>query len=422
MKDKSDGLHISARSLMLAMAVVTSALLTLTSARAQQDRTDQLPRRDAAARNDQALNDQSTQFEQRRQSDNPNAQATDRANQERAARSRGQQPDAPDRSQRQPATDRQSTARAPTQDQPDQRARGDQSRDQGTQSRDQSSRGSLRQRLGVTFEEQRQGQGGLSVSQVQQGTPAAQAGLRAGDQIVSIDGRNISSQQQFFAYLGGQYGRQIPVVINRNGQQYTIQLAPEPGGGDVAWLGVFLQDSEGNQDGAQVTQVYPAGPAARAGLRAGDIITAVDGQRIGGSADLIGTIEELQPGARAQLAISRNNQQVNVPVVLGSRESFAFRGQGEDQWSGPWGGQRGSQWGGPYAAGGHADRGQAGGGQYGAGGQYDQNDHFANLPPFAMQLEHERRTYEQHQRIETEIAKLQDEVRQLREAIQQLKR
>jgi S1-C subfamily serine protease len=113
---------------------------------------------------------------------------------------------------------------------------------------------------------------------VQQGTPAAQAGLRSGDQIVSIDGRNINSPQQFFAYLSGQTGRQVPVVILRNGRQYTIQLAPDQGEGDVAWLGVFLQDSQGTQEGAQVTQVYPAGPAARAGLRPGDIISAVEGR------------------------------------------------------------------------------------------------------------------------------------------------
>ena len=51
-----------------------------------------------------------------------------------------------------------------------------------------------------------------------------------------------------------------------------------------------------------------------------------------------------QPGAQSQLTIARNNQQVNVPVTLGSRESFTWRGQSEDRWGGGgWGGQSG-QW------------------------------------------------------------------------------
>jgi hypothetical protein len=170
-----------------------------------------------------------------------------------------------------------------------------------------------------------------------------------------------------------------------------------------------------------VTQIYPAGPAARAGLRPGDVITSVDSQRVSSSSDLISAIENEQPGARVQLTVLRNNQQMNMPLTLGSRDSFMWRGQNEDQWSGQ-GGQFAGQ-------GGQGNQGQwsSQGGQWGnQGGQWSgpggQHDHFANVPPFAMQLEHERRLYEQNQRIETQIAQLQNEVRQLRETIQQQQR
>jgi hypothetical protein len=192
---------------------------------------------------------------------------------------------------------------------------------------------------------------------------------------------------------------------------------------DVAWLGVFLSENDQNQgnQGAMITQVYPAGPAARAGLRPGDVITAVDGQRVSGQSELISAIEQHQPGARAQLTITRNNQQVNLPLTLGSRDSFMWRGQSEDQWSGQYGG-------GQYASQGGQSQWSNQGGQWtNQGGQWStqsggQHDHFSNLPPFAMQLEHERRLYEQNQRIETQIAQLQNEIRQLREAIQQQQR
>jgi C-terminal processing protease CtpA/Prc len=430
MTRRRDSLDKLARFTTLAIIAIASAALALASANAQQDR----PQRDRTSGRDDSgqSTDQAGQYEQRRRtSDDQNA---DRSNQERAARARGQQdqraqqdqrgqqdqydPQYTDRSQRQQTDrsasterfDRQSADRGQYRE-GDRRDRGDQARDQGDrQARDQGDRrGSLRQRLGLSFGQSAQGQGGLVLNDVQQGTTAAQAGLRAGDQIVSIDGRSINNQQQFYAYLGGQSGRQIPLVINRGGRQFTIQLSPDQGDGDVAWLGVFLQDSqdrEGAQEGAQVTQIYPAGPAARAGLRPGDVITSVNDQQIGSSADLISTIEEEQPGSRAELTITRNNQEMNLPVTLGSRDSFAWVGQRDDQGGGQGGQYTSSQY----------------GGQSSQSGSSGRDDHFANLPPFAMQLEHERRMYEQHQRIETEIAKLQDEVRQLREALQQQRR
>jgi C-terminal processing protease CtpA/Prc len=297
----------------------------------------------------------------------------------------------------------------------DQYGRGDQQSGRG-QARDQYSRedqgrsdqsqgqqargGNFRQRLGIELDQQAQGQNGFSVTNVQQGTAAARAGLRTGDVIASIDGRNITSPNQFYGYLSGQYGRRVPIVIWRGNRQYTIQLTPESQG-DVAWLGVYLQDSEDNQgqSGARVTQIYPAGPAARAGLYPGDVITSVEGQQVEGATDLISAVEEQRPGTRVELAVSRSNQQMKIPVTLGSRDSFVYRGQSDDQSSR---GQYASQ-------SGESSRDSS---------SSSENDYFADLPPFAMQLEHERRMYEQHERIETAIAKLQEEVRQLREAIQ----
>jgi hypothetical protein len=108
---------------------------------------------------------------------------------------------------------------------------------------------------------------------------------------------------------------------------------------------------------------------------------------------------------------------MNLPVTLGSRESFTWRGQSDEQ-----GGPQSSQYSNWSQSGGQGSQ-YASGGQWNqSGGQSGQHDHFANLPPFAMQLEHERRLYEQNQRIETQIARLQDEVRQLREALQQQRR
>jgi len=226
--------------------------------------------------------------------------------------------------------------------------------------------------------------------------------------------RSTSSDQ----YRNQQSGQQSSNYRGQSSRDQSGRSQQE----DTAWLGVFLSENDrnqGNQQGAMVTQIYPAGPAARAGLRPGDLITSVDGQRVSSSNELISAIEQQQPGARVQLSVTRNNQQLNMPLTLGSRESFMWRGQNEDQWSGQ-GGQFSGQGGQSAGQGQWSNQGNQGGQWSGQSG--GQHDHFSNVPPFAMQLEHERRLYEQNQRIETQIAQLQNEIRQLRETIQQQQR
>lgn len=241
--------------------------------------------------------------------------------------------------------------------------------------------------LGLNFDPQVKD--GLSIAAVPAESAAALAGLRQGDRIVSVDGRQFTTQRQLQAYLSGQYGRRVPVIIDRGGQQYNVQLDIDQAGNEVAWLGVFLQETEdqaGQPAGARITQVYPAGPAARAGLRPGDIVQQMNGQAVAGPAELIGFVEEMKPGAKAELAVLRGEQQVKIPAVLGNRSHFIYHGGQQDE--------------------------------FGGGGRFSDSSEFGNVPPHAMQLEQDRRMAEQHQRIEEELRKLQDEVRKLREALQ----
>ena len=298
--------------------------------------------------------------------------------------------------QRQPADPRTRPADRDAQDRQADRGQRQDSRRGAREGREAPQRGQ-RQGLGIQFDQQ--ARDGLTISNVQQESLAAEAGLKAGDRIVSVDGRQITGPRQFQAYLSGQYGREVPVVVMREGQQQTIHLSPGSQGDNVAWLGVFLNDNVDDQRGAMVMQVYPAGPAARAGLWPRDVITHVNGQEVAGSADLIAVIEEQEPGSKAEFNVKRNNQELKVTATLGSRDHFIFHGRGED-----------------------FGRGEFGRGEFGRGGSSGQDDEFSNIPPHAMQLEHDRRMAEQHERLENQMAKLTEEVRQLRELIQQQQR
>jgi len=245
---------------------------------------------------------------------------------------------------------------------------------------------------GLGFEAEAKDQG-IRVTGVDDKGIAAQAGLRTGDRIVSVGGRQFTRTRPMQAFLAGQGGQRIPVIIERDGQQYTVQFTPGQLQDDSAWLGVYLDEGDADTKGARVTQVYPAGPAARAGLWVGDVVTNVGGQKIDDSADLVATVQGLEPEQRVEFAVLRGDQEVKVPVVLGRRDSFMYR----DFDQGPQDGQQPQD-----------DTQQR--------TRHD-NNQFDNVPPYAMQLEHDRRNDEQHERIENEIRLLREEIAKLREEL-----
>ncbi|WP_432086701.1 trypsin-like peptidase domain-containing protein [Streptomyces sp. bgisy095] len=92
-------------------------------------------------------------------------------------------------------------------------------------------------------------------------------------------------------------------------------------------IGVSL-DMQYDGDGARVGQkgkdgtasVTPGGPAAEAGLRPGDVITKVDGQRVHNGEELIVKIRAHRPGDRLELTLSRDGKELTKTLTLGSSQ------------------------------------------------------------------------------------------------------
>ena len=68
--------------------------------------------------------------------------------------------------------------------------------------------------------------------------------------------------------------------------------------------------------GATIGAVTPGSPAERAGLQAGDLVTAVDGTPVSDATQLIVTIRSNAPGDTVTLTVERNGQTTQVPVTL----------------------------------------------------------------------------------------------------------
>ncbi|MFN5932830.1 MAG: PDZ domain-containing protein [Roseiflexaceae bacterium] len=68
-----------------------------------------------------------------------------------------------------------------------------------------------------------------------------------------------------------------------------------------------------------MTSVIDGGPVASVGLRAGDVITAFEGVRLGQQASLPGVLLQHQPGDQIVLTVLRDGQESEYTVTLGER-------------------------------------------------------------------------------------------------------
>ena len=83
-----------------------------------------------------------------------------------------------------------------------------------------------------------------------------------------------------------------------------------------AYLGVQTTDATG---GARVAKVTAGGPAAKAGLRAGDVITSFDGKQVSDAASISGLVNDHKPGDKVNLVVRRAGAEKTLTVSLAER-------------------------------------------------------------------------------------------------------
>ncbi len=88
---------------------------------------------------------------------------------------------------------------------------------------------------------------------------------------------------------------------------------------EEGFLGVALDERTDGGVGAVIRDVNIGTPAEAAGLKAGDIVVAVDGATVEGAAGLIAAIRDLEPGDVANITVQRGDERLNVVAELTSR-------------------------------------------------------------------------------------------------------
>ncbi|MBE6469904.1 MAG: PDZ domain-containing protein [Coriobacteriaceae bacterium] len=145
----------------------------------------------------------------------------------------------------------------------------------------------------------------------------------SGGALVDSDGELIGINSVIESYSGSSSGVGFAIPVN-----YAKNIADQIIAGKTPvhpYLGVTLTSARmrsGEAAGASVVAVEEGGPAAEAGIRKGDVITAIDGTAVSSADGLIIALREHAVGDTVELTVSRDGEQKDVSVELGSDEAL----------------------------------------------------------------------------------------------------
>jgi serine protease Do len=181
---------------------------------------------------------------------------------------------------------------------------------------------------------------GALVASVQPGEPAAEAGLRTGDVILSLNGESISDSSELTRSIGklkpGSQARltvwrdgkqtEVTAVLGERGPQKLAESAPRQPQREAALLGMELRPLSQQEaqalgmeqvQGLLVAQVVPGSPAEQGGINPGDVVLEANGRPVNSIADFKSVLEDdARKKGVAMLLVRRGGQTVfrTLPV------------------------------------------------------------------------------------------------------------
>ena len=148
----------------------------------------------------------------------------------------------------------------------------------------------------------------------------------SGGALIDSRGNLVGINTAIYSRSGGSLGIGFAIPVS-TGRQVMEQLITS-GGVTRGYIGVEPQDVTpeladafklSRKDGVIIAGVVRGGPAARAGIRTGDIVTEVDGTTITDTTTMLNLIAQLPPGREIVVKLSRANQQLEIKLQVATR-------------------------------------------------------------------------------------------------------
>ncbi len=151
----------------------------------------------------------------------------------------------------------------------------------------------------------------------------------SGGPAFNIHGEVVGMNTAIFSPSGGNVG--IAFAIPANTVSEIVGDLKDHGSVTRGWLGVQIQPVTSEiasslgidkTEGAIVADATQDGPAVKAGIQSGDIITAVDGQAVKDPKALSEMIAKIEPGKKVSISVLRDGHEQNIEVTLGNLNDY----------------------------------------------------------------------------------------------------
>jgi Do/DeqQ family serine protease len=149
----------------------------------------------------------------------------------------------------------------------------------------------------------------------------------SGGALVDVNGNLLGINTAIYSRSGGSMGIGFAIPVSTARQ--VLEGIVKDGQVTRGWIGVEPQDLSpelaetfriGLRSGVIITGVLQNGPAAQAGIRPGDVITAVAGKEVANVTELLSAVAALKPGIAAPLMVVRKDQPTEIAITPGKRE------------------------------------------------------------------------------------------------------
>jgi serine protease DegQ len=148
----------------------------------------------------------------------------------------------------------------------------------------------------------------------------------SGGALVDTEGRLLGINTAIYSRSGGSLGIgfAIPVSTVRN----VVDQITKGGSVVRGYIGVEPQDVTAElaeafklsrKDGAIIAGIMPNGPAAKAGVKTGDILISVEGKSVTNTASMLNIVSQLKPEASVPFKFVRDGKDVDITITVGTR-------------------------------------------------------------------------------------------------------